>query len=257
MSDGQLSSMTRAMVEAAKADAPGAAARAKVWSQVSASVGGAAAAGGSAAAAAAGGTSAAKLLAVGALFGGTLTVGLAVTVLRVSHAPGEVRAAAVASAEIAPIGMGGAPTVAVESSPATTAEPPTVPVSALLPAPALAPLHAAGGGSAYAAAHASAPAHVAASAPASAPVSAQPAAPIDSLAREAQLVSEARGALGRGDAARALQAVRAARALPSHQLTPEELAVESQALRALGRPAEATQVDETLRSQFPESALAR
>jgi hypothetical protein len=89
-------------------------------------------------------------------------------------------------------------------------------------------------------------------------VQAPPAAPpLDPLAREAQLVSEARGALGRGDARRALQAVLAARALPSHQLTPEELAVQSQALRALGRPGEANTVDETLRSQFPESALAR
>ena len=77
------------------------------------------------------------------------------------------------------------------------------------------------------------------------------------MAREAQLVSEARGALGRGDPQRALQAVRAARALPSHQLAPEELAVEAQALRALGRPGDANEVDETLRSQFPESALAR
>jgi hypothetical protein len=257
MSDGQLSSMTKAMVAAAKADAPGAAVRAKVWSQVAASVGGAAAAGGGAAAGvgAAGSATAAKLIAVGALFGGTLTVGLAVTVLRVTHAPTEVRAAAVAPAEIAPIGMGGAPTVTPESLPVASPEPPTVPVSALLPAPAAAPVRAPAGATVAGPSHASAPTHVTTNTPASAP--AQAAAPIDSLAREAQLVSEARGALGRGDATRALQAVRAARALPSHQLTPEELAVESQALRALGRPADATQVDEALRSQFPESALAR
>src|SRR5258708_22672925 len=84
-----------------------------------------------------------------------------------------------------------------------------------------------------------------------------PKAAVDPLAREAQLVGEARGALGRGDPQRALQAVRAARSLPSHQLAPEELAVEAQALRALGRTGEAKEVDETLRAQFPESALAR
>lgn len=260
MSDGQLSSVTKAMVEAAKADGPGAAVRAKVWSQVAASVGGAAAAGGGAAAAAAGGTSTAKLLAVGALFGGTLTVGLAVTVLRVTHAPTEVRAAAVAPAEIAPIGMGGAPSTAPEGVPAAIPEPPTVPISALLrvPAPDAVPVRTLAGATGAASTHAAAtPARVTANTPASAPAVAQPAAPLDSLAREAQLVSEARGALGRGDATRALQAVRAARSLPSHQLAPEELAVESQALRALGRPTEATKVDETLRSQFPESALAR
>jgi hypothetical protein len=260
MSDGQLSSMTKALVEAAKADTPGAAVRAKVWSQVSAAVGGAPVAGGGAAAAA-GSASAAKLLVVGALFGGTLTVGLAVTVLRVSHAPSEVRAAAVAPAEIAPMSMGGAPAVTPETlpaaGPAASPEPPTVPVSALLPVPAVPPPAFA---PAPAPRPASAPGRVTGrvTGPASAPVQAPPAAPpLDPLAREAQLVSEARGALGRGDARRALQAVLAARALPSHQLTPEELAVQSQALRALGRPGEANTVDETLRSQFPESALAR
>jgi hypothetical protein len=79
----------------------------------------------------------------------------------------------------------------------------------------------------------------------------------DALAREAALVAEARGALVRGDAESALRAVRAARMLPSHQLAPEELAVEAQALRALGRDDDAKEADSTLRRQFPESALAR
>jgi hypothetical protein len=80
---------------------------------------------------------------------------------------------------------------------------------------------------------------------------------LDALTREAQLVSEARGALTRGDPGRALAAIQAARALPSHQLAPEELAVEAQALRALGRTGEADQADEALRARYPESALAR
>jgi TolA-binding protein len=45
--------------------------------------------------------------------------------------------------------------------------------------------------------------------------------------------------------------------LPSHQLGPEELTVEAQALRALGRDDQAKDVDSTLRKRFPESALAR
>ncbi len=193
MSYGPLSSMTKTMIEAAKADAPSAAVRAKLWAQVSGAVGAAGAAGAASGTAAAAGAGTAKLLAAGALFGGAVTVGLAVTVLRVVQVP-------------------------------TSPRPATAP-AAVTPTTSLT-------------------------------LSLDPAT-FDPLAREAQLVSEARGALGRGDPRRALEAVRAARALPLHQLAPEELAVESQALRALGRASEATQVDDALRSQFPESALAR
>ena len=275
MNDGQLSSMTKAMIEAAKADVPGAAARAKVWAQVSSAVGAAAAGSGAAAggAAAAGGTGA-KLLVVGALFGGTLTVGLAATVLRVGqipffeqHSQGRAAAAmidrvapAVVPAEIAPMGMAGAPAgapaIVPGAGPVAATEPPTVQLSALLPVADEASGAAHASPAARPAPAPAPPAHVSAPARATAPAAARPATAVDPLAREAQLVSEARGALGRGDARGALQAVRAARALPSHQLTPEELAVESQALRALGRPVEANEADVTLRSQFPESALA-
>jgi hypothetical protein len=79
----------------------------------------------------------------------------------------------------------------------------------------------------------------------------------DSLAREAALVTQARGALGHGDPRAALRAVRAARALPAHQLDPEELAVEEQALRALGQSDEANGIEVQLRLQYPESDLAR
>jgi len=81
--------------------------------------------------------------------------------------------------------------------------------------------------------------------------------PDDALAQEASLVVEAREALARGDPQSALRAVRAARTLPSHQLRPEELAVEARALRALGRDDQAKDVDSTLRKRFPESALAQ
>jgi hypothetical protein len=236
MNDGQFSSMTRAMIDAAKADAPSAAARAKVWAEVSGAVGAAGAAtgaSGGAGAAVAGGASAAKMLAIGALLGGAVTVGLAVTMLRVGAAPTPPQERIAPAA--APV-LGALATQAHPSMPPTLANSNSPPIPTLdlsaIPAP-IATVTAAQ----------------------RAPLHAKP--PIDPLAREAQLVSEARGALGRGDAARALQAVRAARALPSHQLAPEELAVEAQALRALGRAGDANDVDEKLRSKFPESALAR
>ena len=81
--------------------------------------------------------------------------------------------------------------------------------------------------------------------------------PDDLLVREATLVVAAREALVRGDPQAALRDVRAARTLPSHRLAPEELSIESQALRALGREDDARDADSTLKKQFPESALAR
>jgi hypothetical protein len=55
----------------------------------------------------------------------------------------------------------------------------------------------------------------------------------------------------------ALRRARAARSLPTRQLVPEELAVEAQALRALGRETEAVGLDKALRSQYPDSDLGR
>jgi hypothetical protein len=78
-----------------------------------------------------------------------------------------------------------------------------------------------------------------------------------SLSIEASLITEARSALAEGDALGALRKARTARTLPVRQLVPEELAVEAQALRALGRDAEANSVDQALRAQYPESALGR
>ena len=79
----------------------------------------------------------------------------------------------------------------------------------------------------------------------------------DSLTREASFLAEARAALLRGDAKSALRKVRAARSLPVRQLVPEELSVEAQTLRALDRASEAVEVERTLRTKYPESALAR
>jgi hypothetical protein len=81
--------------------------------------------------------------------------------------------------------------------------------------------------------------------------------PEDALAHEAALVDQARTALARGDARGALRAIRATGALRERQLLPEELTVEKQALRRLGRVDQADAVEADLKAEYPESALAR
>jgi hypothetical protein len=79
----------------------------------------------------------------------------------------------------------------------------------------------------------------------------------DPLMHEAALVAEARGSLVRGDALGALRTIRAASGLRERALEPEELSIESRALRAMGRDAEAAEVDVELRSRYPDHALSR
>jgi hypothetical protein len=232
MNDMRLSSSTKKLFAAAKKDAPSAAARVKVWSGVSGAVGGAAAAGGAASAVLTGAAGATKLLAAGTLFGGSLAVGLAAVLLHIGPVhttPSPDGVAIGASASAPPIRS-----LAAETMWART--------------PSLTPVVG--------------PAEIPAPTPSSAPVRAgaprtKPVAHEDMLAREASLVAEARGALGRADPRTALRAIRSARALPSRQLVPEELAVEEQALRALGQSDEANGIDVQLRLQYPEAALAR
>ncbi len=78
----------------------------------------------------------------------------------------------------------------------------------------------------------------------------------DRLAREARMVSEARGALHRGEPETALKIVRAARHQQGARLVPEELTVEAQALRAMGDEAGAQRAEADLAGKFPEQALA-
>ena len=78
----------------------------------------------------------------------------------------------------------------------------------------------------------------------------------DRLAREARMVSEARGALHRGEPETALRIVRAARAQAGARLVPEELTVEAQALRAMGDEAGAQRADAELAGKFPEQAIS-
>jgi hypothetical protein len=78
----------------------------------------------------------------------------------------------------------------------------------------------------------------------------------DRLAREARMVSEARGALHRGEPDIALRIVRAARAQPGARMVPEELTVEAQALRAAGDDEGAKRIEANLASQFPDHSLS-
>jgi hypothetical protein len=237
MSEVNLSSATRAMLEAAKKDGPTATARAKVWGGVSSGVGGVAAASGAIAAATGttGATGAAKMLALGTLLGGTLSVGLAVTVLYVAQdRKGPAQAIGVQ-----------ATAAAVAQNEMATADPATSTTTSTTTA------------TATATATATSTATTTATKRVAGAAAWRPARPIDVLAREASLVTSARSALASGDARAALQAIHDARGLSSRQLGPEELAVEAQALRALGRQDEANEADSTLRAQFPESALAR
>ena len=260
-----LSPATRALLNAAKADGPSAAARAKVWSGVSGAVGGAVAAGGAATAAGAAGAlgavggSAAKMLAIGTLLGGTVTVGLATMLLRIGSTPMPVPAASQAAVVAAAFASPGA--TCVPQSP-LLAPPAGAPTAGAAQIAAAAPTPSPGSG-----AHSGHGPHATGaprseSRPTITPAAANAraagsSAPEDPLAKEARLVTEARARLSAGDAQAALRLVRAARSMHNPQLVPEELVVEAQALRALGQVDDARGVDATLRAQYPDSALAR
>jgi hypothetical protein len=231
MSDLRVSVTTKKLLAAAKADMPSAAARAKMWTGVSGAIGGAAGASGvTASVVMSGGASATKLLAVGGLFGGTLAVGLAAALLRIGPAPTPLPHTMISPSAMAQAALASPNQPAIRES--ISGNP------ALNPEAASTSTRGANSGP-------------------SRTRLARPAANEGSLAREASLVTEARSALGRGDPESAVRAIRAARALPSRQLVPEELAVEEQALRALGQSDEANGIDVQLRLQYPESALAR
>ena len=252
MSDLELSTKTRDLLRAAKGDAPNALSKAKIWGGVAATTAGAAGAGTSVALAVSGGSG--KLVAVGALFGSAITVGLAMALMHVgplSPNPGSNASrgadARMSSApqpqrdEYAPALPIMPPPPAAPTAPATLvdakAAPPSVAANA---APPAAPKPAVRLGASVAA-------------------KAKPSATDsdDVLMRETLLVAEARGALMRGDARAALSAARAARALDSHALDPEELSLQARALRALGEDDEANKVEGTLKGRYPEHALSR
>ncbi|CAN5503041.1 hypothetical protein BH09MYX1_BH09MYX1_32500 [soil metagenome] len=77
----------------------------------------------------------------------------------------------------------------------------------------------------------------------------------DAIEREARWVAEARTALMRGEPALAATKARAARALPSHLLEPEELRILGRALRVMGDDAGADAAFAELVAKYPEEAL--
>jgi len=89
-----------------------------------------------------------------------------------------------------------------------------------------------------------------------APVAAPALSESDRLAREARTVSEARGALRRGEPEAALRIVRAERRKKGARLIPEELNVEIQALRAMGDEVGARNAEAELTGKYPEQSLA-
>jgi hypothetical protein len=266
MSADRLSATTRSLLKSARADAPSTAARAKMWSGVSATVGGVAGAGAGASGLGAAGAASpgvAKLLAAGTLLGGVVTVGLAAMLLHIGASPSHAPPASTAAVVGASLATPEPPSRLREApEPALDAAAPGLNTVPVVDAPAHAentdgtssPVTRGASGKSGAR-HGAA---LKGKRPgAAAPPASRPPAGDDALTREASLVSGARTALASGNAEEALRLVRAARAMPSPQLVPEELAVETQALRSLGKADEAREVDATLHARFPDSALAR
>lgn len=267
-----LSSNARSLLDAAKADGPSAAARAKMWRGISAAAGGAGAASAGPRAADPGLGSAAgvKVLAAGTLFGSAITVGLALVLLRVAPAPApppEWRPAAAGPRAV---------TAGEERAASDPASSPAVAVSAVAPPGALVragpPVPHVGDGGAAARPLAPLTAGPLDSRSRAGPtVTAPPPSaarrqelPVrdgsdreDPMLREASLVAEARSALRRGDPEAALAALRAARSVTPRTLEPEELALEAQALRAIGKGGDAKRTEGDLRARYPDHALAR
>lgn len=268
MSDLRSSSDFQSLLDAAKADAPSAAARANVWAGVSGALGSAAAAGGGVGGAAAGlgGLGAAKMLVIGTLLGGTMTVGLAAAVLYQRPAQnGPLAGLAAVLAEHRGPSSVRSPVTVPEIEVATQSAPPTLP-TLTAPVTVIAETGGVGPGAlpvvnpsrdraklaGVAHRHGAVvdPAKVGSAVPST-------AGGEDDLVREASLLSRAQGALARRNAAEALQAIRATARLPERQLIPEELALEAQALRMLGLTDEASGKETELKTRYPESALAK
>jgi hypothetical protein len=273
MSEQQWSPTVRALLAKAKGDTPSGAARAKMWANISTAVGGGAGGSGGSlsqfqdgavgpsgrppsavslagaeagANGVAGGINAMKMLAIGTLLGGTVAVGLTLAMLRVGAAT------TASSRPVAGSAICSTCTDAVVSAPAAAksvrtpkdaTENVTIETDGTSPARLKPPARM--------------PSREAPSVTTGRLRSAVAVDRSDSLTREASLLAEGRAALLRGDAKSALRKVLAARSLPVRQLGPEELSVEAQALRALDRASEAFDIERTLRTKYPESALAR
>jgi hypothetical protein len=243
----------RALLDAAKADGPSAGARTKMWSAIASS----SAAGTGAAMGSAG---AVKMLVGGTLLGAAATVGIAATMIYVGGTDRlAIAAGARAGAPKETISATADRDVGANILAGAVANIP-VGAGANVPIGAAANMPVGAGASTRAGANnvAGTAADPAAGAKATRPAHFGRAnAPEDALAREAAWLDQARSALARGDARAALHAARIARSLPAGQLLPEELTVEQQALRKLGKIDQADAVEANLKAQYPDSALAR
>lgn len=256
MSEQRSSSDLQSLIEAAKADGPSTTSRAQLWTKISETIGGAAAVGQAATAMRSMG--AAKMLAVGALLGGPVLVGLAGTFLYVG--PRTTREAGGPVARIAPAISNVVQAVAAERGTRSSTPPETG-----LNAEALALLDETTVDHLRAARDERPPLAVkrpVRRTPWTVPLSSTDARRYavtseNDLTREAALVADARSALAAGDAARASRSIHATMAIGRRQLVPEELALEVKALRALGRFEQAKTVKEELKKHYPDSALAR
>jgi hypothetical protein len=255
-----LSPATRALLQAAKSDAPGAAARAQMWGGVSTATGVAvvAAKGGALTGLAVASASSGKFLVLGALLGSVLTAGVGYGVVRQIRNDRIERSDHANAAQVVmdssrskslTVGDG-----LLEPGPgAGRDEPVAIPMS-IDPLGLYATPAAAQKATEEARAKVKSEAAVADAVRRTAVIRAGVENP---LAREAALISEAEGALHRDDPEGALRSLDAARRLGSHGMEPEQLAVRARALRKLGMDSDAEAVELTLKSKYPEHYLAR
>jgi len=222
-SSSSSSSLMSDLFAAAREDAPSAATHDVVWGRVAAAT--SLPAGAAVATKAAASISSAKLVAIGAVVG---AVGAAISVLALttdtfsSEGPQTLPPSGHRAPSVVATGPTGGGARLAEPAPRGRA-----PVTVELPDELAAPMK------------------IAAPAP-------DDQANASALAEEARLVTEARGALVRGEPERALALLRSTRKLPLRVLEPEELRLEARALHALGRADEAVATELTLRRRFPE-----
>jgi hypothetical protein len=274
MKESSLSPSTRALLDAAKSDGPAAAARLKMWGALSTATGIAAAAhAGVATGATTAGTVAAagsaKLLVAGAIFGSALTVGVALAVVRVVSGGSVVGARLAAPATVEPSRSTSAPhdvraeedAIPVHGSAGSSDEPPPIPlafdtlrVSEGLSSPIPSAPLAVGSEKSVHGGLALVPVRSAPRVSGSAGVS---VGTEDGLWRVSSLIQEAQRALRRKDPVGALASLDAARRVGLNQLEPEEMSVRARTLRALGREAEASDVEGQLKARYPAQALIR
>lgn len=274
-----LSSTTRALLDAAKHDGPSREKRAAMWTGITGGVithpppqikvegqpqgtGAAGAAKGTLWAGTSMPAVATKAAFIGALFGSAISIGIATFMLHAKNEPPPVTQSVVMSpGRAASLRASGnantnAPQNVQASNGGTTIELPSTPADPIANAQSAEnssesakSQRATQGASDARPSTSKSPSHAASHAKKN--DSAGSESPDDMLSREVALVAEARRELLTGDPAAALKSVRAARSLEARQMEPDEMGLEAKALRALGRDSEAERVESQLRTMYP------